>query len=116
MEQLVSSETIGLLDMKRSTFVIVFAASVIASTGASARDALVSYHDLNLSLPSDQARLDRRVEAAARDVCQTDARPGSNFAAPASLACYGRATTAARADVAAASRADAAARLALLKK
>ena len=43
-----------------------------AATSDSAPSRLVSYADLDLAHPADQARLERRIANAARGVCKTD--------------------------------------------
>jgi UrcA family protein len=77
------------------------------SAGASAKEVVVSYDDLNPSNLADQAKLERRMTSAAREVCDLVARPGSSFASPASVKCFREATEQGRAQIATAVEAHA---------
>jgi UrcA family protein len=59
----------------------IFAALALAGT-AQAQTASVRYNDLDLSRPAGKAELDRRIEAATREVCKAEAMPGNRFADP----------------------------------
>lgn len=48
------------------------AATVQDSTETDLRSLRVDFHDLNLASPHDRARLERRIVAAAEDVCNYD--------------------------------------------
>jgi UrcA family protein len=84
------------------TMIFLAGVAVLAAAPASAKDApvseTISYHDLDLSSPKDQARLQRRVGSVAASLCSqvTGATP-----APARVdwACYRQTVEAAQADV-----------------
>jgi len=55
------------------------ALALLGAGAAQARTAEVRYADLNLAHPAGQAELDRRVESAARKVCESDLRPNTRI-------------------------------------
>lgn len=57
----------------------LFAALALVNT-AQAQTASVRFADLDLSRPAGKAELERRIEAATRQVCKTELQPGSRFA------------------------------------
>lgn len=62
----------------------------------------VSFADLDLSTPEGQAALDRRIDAAARDVCHLDdMRTGTRLKAQERKRCYAKARASAENQVAA---------------
>jgi UrcA family protein len=56
----------------------LFAALALAGT-AQAQTASIRYADLDLSKPAGQAELERRIEAATRQVCPTETRVASRI-------------------------------------
>jgi len=68
---------------------------------AYARDVTVSYADLNLETEAGRNVLERRLEKAAQDVCEVDARAsGSRFAPRAETECLAKARSLATEQVA----------------
>ena len=55
------------------------ALALLGAGTAQARTAEVRYADLNLAHPTGQAELDRRVESAARKVCEADLLPATRI-------------------------------------
>jgi len=98
--------------MKRTAFVLFTLLSIASSNSEAAEQAAVSYSDLNLSLPADQARLEHRVAQAASAACSASPAPGSLLPTAASVRCARQAIADTRAQVAAAVEAQAATKLA----
>ena len=84
------------------TMIFLAGLTVAAAAPVAAKDApvieTVSYQDLNLSSPSDQARLQRRIASVASRMCAevTGATPAP---APVDRACYRQTVEAVQADV-----------------
>ena len=98
---------------------IIGCAVAISGLGAvpvMAKDATVSFSDLDLSRPNDLAKLERRVDFAARAVCHTGPRPGSLLPSHESVECHREATAQAGAQIATAREAASAAKLAVRTK
>jgi len=99
--------------MTRAATLIAAALFAAGSVQASAEERPVAYADLNLSSPADQAVLDRRIAAAAREVCNAYPRSGSLLVPADAQACYRSAVAAAQVQVATAIERHSAATLAL---
>ena len=86
--------------MKTMIFLAAFAVS--AAAPATAKDApmieTITYHDLDLSSPRDQARLQQRVASVASRMC-ADVTGATPAPAPVDRACYRKTVDAAQADV-----------------
>ena len=84
------------------TMIFLAGVAVLAAAPASAKDApvseTISYHDLDLSSPKDQARLQRRIASVASRMCAqvTGATPAP---APVDWGCYRETVDAVQADV-----------------
>lgn len=77
------------------------AAAATAPAPAFAKDVEVRYSDLNLSTPEGQKKLERRIDTAARDVCNVDAATtGSRIRSSEATACYNKARSDVSAQVA----------------
>lgn len=98
--------------MKRAILVSFATFCGIVPNAAVAQHAAVSYGDLNLAQPADQARLERRVARAARIACKAAPASGSLLPSNASVKCARQAAAEARAQVAAVIEAQSAAKLA----
>ena len=61
---------------------------MLGASQASANEAVVSYADLDLAKPVDQARLHGRVVSVARDLCDLRPAPGSFIPSSESTACF----------------------------
>ena len=85
--------------MKKAFSLCAAALYVSSAAGVEARDVAVSYQDLNLASLSDQTKLDRRVKAAARDVCDYVRAPGSMVPTTDSTKCYHQAVASGRTQI-----------------
>jgi UrcA family protein len=99
--------------VNRAIMISLVAISSLAPTLAAAKDVAVSYEDLNLAHPADQARLEARVADAVRAACNDVPAPGSLLPSTASHRCARQATVEARVQVAAAVKVQSASKLAL---
>jgi UrcA family protein len=98
--------------VKRLALISFITVCGIIPSSLAAQTAVASYSDLNLALPADQARLERRVALAAKSACKVTPASGSLLPSSASIKCARHAVVDARAQVAAAIEAQSAARLA----
>jgi UrcA family protein len=84
------------------TMIFLAGLAVAAAAQAAAKDApvveTVSYHDLDLSSPKDQARLQRRIASVASRMC-VEVSGATPAPAPVDWACHRRTVEAAGADV-----------------
>lgn len=97
--------------MKQAILISLIAIS-FTPIAASARQVAVPHDDLNLSLPADQARLERRVAQAIDTVCNAAPAPSSMLRSTRSVKCTRTALVDARAQVVAAIEAGSRAKLA----
>lgn len=67
---------------------IITVALALGATQAQAGQASVSYADLNLTKPADQARLNGRIVFAARQLCDLHAASGSLVPSTESKSCF----------------------------
>jgi UrcA family protein len=67
--------------MKTIALACALAAAVAAGTPALAGEAKLTWKDLDLATPGGRSELDRRIEAAAQQVCAPEAMTGSRLAA-----------------------------------
>lgn len=80
--------------MKSTSFAITAAiglslGAMLGAVPASAKDAEVSYADLNLDTDAGRAQLEQRIERAARKVCDYDVMPTGTLIRPADAqTCY----------------------------
>lgn len=76
--------------MRNIAFAFTLAAACLAATPALAADAKLTWKDLDLTSEAGKAELDRRIDAAAQQVCAPQAVTGSRIVArtpaPACLA------------------------------
>ena len=91
----------------KTTLATVAALAFIASAAPAAAQDLpsvtVAYDDINLATPAGQKRLDRRIESAARVVCDYERHlTGTRIVNSETRMCLEKARASARADVAAA--------------
>jgi UrcA family protein len=75
--------------------------TLIAGAPAAAQDLVVRYDDLNLASPTGQKTLDRRIDAAARSFCGTDAQQTGSRINTGAAKCFRDARAAAREQMAA---------------
>ena len=69
----------------RITILALSALALTAGVQASANSIEVRYDDLNLGSVSGQKALERRIESAARDVCEVDAQRTGSRIVPADV-------------------------------
>ena len=75
--------------MKKTLAMITALAITASAMPANAGTVEVSYADLNLASPEGQARLEKRVEKAAREVCELDVRQtGTLLRTPEAISCF----------------------------
>jgi len=87
--------------MATATLALAFTAGPVLAndTGAPTKD--ISYADLNLSSSEGQARLEQRIESAARSVCrQHETQSGTRMRSPHLSACLANARASAKKQVA----------------
>ena len=77
-------------------------ALVVPMAGARAESISIEYSDLNLASPEGQRKLERRIDAAARKVCNLDrVQTGTRIRNPDALVCYEQAKVQAKRQLAA---------------
>lgn len=88
--------------MKKTLFPLVALGLALSSAPALAGSTNVVFADLDLSTAEGQARLEKRVDRAARALCNMDEkRVGTRIRHPETIACYKEAKAKAHAQVAA---------------
>lgn len=71
------------LAIASATLALAFTATPALANTSEVPTVGVEYADLNLSTPEGQARLERRIETAARSVCSVhENRPGTRIRSP----------------------------------
>ena len=81
----------------RITFLALSALALAAGTQASANHIEVRYDDLNLASVSGQKTFERRIEKAAREVCEVDVQRTGTRIVPADVKnCHAAARASAR--------------------
>ena len=85
-----------------ATLALAFTASPALAGSGEVASKSVTYADLNLGTPEGQARLDRRIESAAKSVCRVnDIRTGTRVRSPHIDACLANARASAQKQVSA---------------
>lgn len=78
--------------MKTLIFALSAAGAVLAASPAAAGDMRVEYRDLNLSTTEGRKTLERRIDAAAREVCgYGEIRTGTRLQSTQAKRCYAEA-------------------------
>ncbi len=88
--------------MKKIVATLSALALVVPMASAHAESISIEYSDLNLSSPEGQKQLERRIDAAARKVCELErTQTGTRIRNPDALACYEQAKVQAKRQLAA---------------
>ena len=75
--------------MKKTIIAIAALATTAVATPALAGQMQVKYSDLNLATPEGQERLERRIDRAAREICEVDTvRTGTRVRSASARSCY----------------------------
>jgi len=75
--------------MRKSLIALATASIAFAATPAFAGSVSIQYRDLNLNSAEGQQKLERRIDAAARKVCQVDDHTmGSRIRDQKAVTCY----------------------------
>ncbi|WP_298306546.1 UrcA family protein [uncultured Erythrobacter sp.] len=90
------------LAIASATLALAFTASPALASSSDLPTKDVSYADLNLNTPQGQARLETRLESAARSVCRShERRSGTRIRSPHLDACLANARASAKKQMAA---------------
>lgn len=73
--------------MRNIVLSLALAGTCLAAGPALAAEARIAWNDLDLSTAAGKAELDRRIDAAARELCTHDAITGSRIAPKPSARC-----------------------------
>lgn len=87
------------MDMKTIAFSLGIAAACLAGSPAIAGEAKLTWNDLDLTTAAGKAELDTRIEAAAKQVCNSEPVTGSMIAHRATPRCLAEARDAITAQV-----------------